>query len=575
MAFGPVLMRGLQRIASGNFGRVPLRHPPHRQHILFQRQRFYRTLLPLRQLEHRVSAATENVDIPFVDVSKHVLPTTTSQESPREETKNDPDWHAEVELIPAEPIQPVIELAELHENEDSHATTSKTRSDLNKDSDNASKIDDGESRSAQIVSEDNKTKTRGATVDDIRVREEARAISRLKRKIRRIEAGTYKPSDLLLNDDDQSNHPVTQLSAVLQKVESMPGSDLGSSKENNVEGIPKTKRTKLNTKPKEPKHTSSIKAEESKHKSPRKSEPAASPGQPRKFGGLQFKDQHKSSKLAILKPKKEVWQTQKAALERKFGEQSWQPSKRLSPDTLEGIRALHASNPESYTTEVIAQHFKISPEAIRRVLKSRWRPNDDEIEDRRKRWEKRGVKKWQEMADEGIRPPSRWRALGVKSAEKTPEGRPTWSRKRTDTPLGEEDGSARNSYVPRRENGVRENGSARGSYARRREQGGGEDSSAWSSYAPRRGNFDSKSSSARSPYAGENGSARSTYAQRRDGGGSQNGFPRSSYIRRREHGGRENGPARSSHPRERGSDGRENGSGRSSFVRRRSNEGFA
>ena len=114
---------------------------------------------------------------------------------------------------------------------------------------------------------------------------------------------------------------------------------------------------------------------------------------------------------------REPWQIQKAALGRKFGEQGWQPNKRLSPDTLEGIRALHVSDPMNYNTETLAQHFHITPEAIRRILKSKWRPNEEEAEERRLRWEKRGVKKWSEMAELGIKPPAKWRALGVKTKE--------------------------------------------------------------------------------------------------------------------------------------------------------------
>ena len=118
---------------------------------------------------------------------------------------------------------------------------------------------------------------------------------------------------------------------------------------------------------------------------------------------------------------REPWQIQKAALSHKFGKQGWQPNKRLSPDTLEGIRALHVSDPGNYNTETLAQHFHITPEAIRRILKSKWRPNEEEAEERRLRWEKRGVKKWREMAELGIRPPAKWRALGVKTQEQ--EGR--------------------------------------------------------------------------------------------------------------------------------------------------------
>ncbi|KAI7551424.1 hypothetical protein KC331_g2565 [Hortaea werneckii] len=113
------------------------------------------------------------------------------------------------------------------------------------------------------------------------------------------------------------------------------------------------------------------------------------------------------------KPKRETWQVQKEALDRKFGDAGWQPRKRLSPDTIEGIRALHASDPAAYTNTTLSEHFKVSPEAIRRILKSKWRPNDQEAEDRRIRWERRGAKKWHDMAEQGVRPPVKWRALGA------------------------------------------------------------------------------------------------------------------------------------------------------------------
>ncbi|EME49522.1 hypothetical protein DOTSEDRAFT_68332 [Dothistroma septosporum NZE10] len=113
--------------------------------------------------------------------------------------------------------------------------------------------------------------------------------------------------------------------------------------------------------------------------------------------------------------KKEPWQVQKAALERKFAERGWQPRKRLSPDTLEGIRALHASDPASYSTATLAEHFQITPEAIRRVLRSKWRPKPEEIEDRMKRWESRGLRKWEEMSASGVKPPKRWREMGVEN----------------------------------------------------------------------------------------------------------------------------------------------------------------
>lgn len=128
------------------------------------------------------------------------------------------------------------------------------------------------------------------------------------------------------------------------------------------------------------------------------------------------------------KVKRERWQIQKDALQSKLGDQAWNPRKRLSPDTLDGIRALHASNPNAYDTETLSQHFKVTPENIRRILKSKWRPNEQEMEERRARWEKRGVKKWSEMAELGVRPPRQWREMGIGSVKGEPDEKPAWKK---------------------------------------------------------------------------------------------------------------------------------------------------
>ena len=121
------------------------------------------------------------------------------------------------------------------------------------------------------------------------------------------------------------------------------------------------------------------------------------------------------------KDQREPWQTQKSALSEKFGLTGWSPRKRLSPDTLEGIRALHAQHPDKFTTPVLAAQFKVSPEAIRRILKSKWQPKAEEEEKRRQRWEKRGENIWSQMVEMGIKPPKKWRDMGVgKPTERTP-----------------------------------------------------------------------------------------------------------------------------------------------------------
>ncbi|PLN78827.1 hypothetical protein BDW42DRAFT_187161 [Aspergillus taichungensis] len=101
--------------------------------------------------------------------------------------------------------------------------------------------------------------------------------------------------------------------------------------------------------------------------------------------------------------KREGWQVQKDALKSKFRE-GWSPQKKLSPDALDGIRQLHAVAPDRFTTPVLAEQFKVSPEAIRRILKSKWRPSGEEAEDRRQRWDRRHERIWGHMAELGLRP---------------------------------------------------------------------------------------------------------------------------------------------------------------------------
>lgn len=115
----------------------------------------------------------------------------------------------------------------------------------------------------------------------------------------------------------------------------------------------------------------------------------------------------------------EAWQVQKAALGRKFGEAKWQPRKKLSPDAVEGIKALHSQYPDTYTTPVLAEQFKVSPEVIRRILKSKWQPNDEEARRRSERWNKRGERIWTQMVELGVHPPrngARWASEGAQES---------------------------------------------------------------------------------------------------------------------------------------------------------------
>ncbi|KUJ13290.1 uncharacterized protein LY89DRAFT_785020 [Mollisia scopiformis] len=122
-------------------------------------------------------------------------------------------------------------------------------------------------------------------------------------------------------------------------------------------------------------------------------------------------------------PPKEPWMIAKRKAKEKYPD-GYNPLKRLSPDAIAGIRALHAQMPEQYNTETLAEEFKISPEAIQRILRSKWRPSPAEQTDREQRWHKRGEKVWTRLADMGTKPPKEWRDLGIGS------GKPDWMKKR-------------------------------------------------------------------------------------------------------------------------------------------------
>ncbi|EEB94067.1 hypothetical protein MPER_07187 [Moniliophthora perniciosa FA553] len=50
----------------------------------------------------------------------------------------------------------------------------------------------------------------------------------------------------------------------------------------------------------------------------------------------------------------------------------WNPPKKLSREAMEGLRELHHLDKQKFSTPVLAEKFRISPEAVRRILKSKW-----------------------------------------------------------------------------------------------------------------------------------------------------------------------------------------------------------
>ena len=144
-------------------------------------------------------------------------------------------------------------------------------------------------------------------------------------------------------------------------------------------------------------------------------------------------------KTAPRKPQ-EPWGVQKSALAEKLQDAPWYPKKRLSPDALEGIRALHAQYPLLYATPKLAEQFKISPEAIRRILKSKWRPNDEQEVNRRDRWERREGRIWDSMKEMGLRPEKEMARGRLGRRARGQDGKKNRKRNRVGLEEGEEQG---------------------------------------------------------------------------------------------------------------------------------------
>lgn len=59
----------------------------------------------------------------------------------------------------------------------------------------------------------------------------------------------------------------------------------------------------------------------------------------------------------------------------------WNPPRKLERSEMNTIRRLHAVDDIAWSTPNLAEKFRVSPEAIRRILRSNWRSDDEEDED--------------------------------------------------------------------------------------------------------------------------------------------------------------------------------------------------
>jgi hypothetical protein len=79
----------------------------------------------------------------------------------------------------------------------------------------------------------------------------------------------------------------------------------------------------------------------------------------------------------VSNPTPSRWAQHRASLKTKFPE-GWAPPHKLSRAAMDGLRALHAHDPDTFTTPVLANKFRVSPEAVRRILRGKWQPTQEQ-----------------------------------------------------------------------------------------------------------------------------------------------------------------------------------------------------
>ncbi|GJE96551.1 hypothetical protein PsYK624_127480 [Phanerochaete sordida] len=76
-------------------------------------------------------------------------------------------------------------------------------------------------------------------------------------------------------------------------------------------------------------------------------------------------------------PTPQQFRAHRETMKKDFPE-GWLPPRKLSREAMDGLRSLNAHDPEMFSTPVLAEKFKISPEAVRRILRSKWTPSPEQ-----------------------------------------------------------------------------------------------------------------------------------------------------------------------------------------------------
>ncbi|EFA81621.1 neugrin domain-containing protein [Heterostelium album PN500] len=69
----------------------------------------------------------------------------------------------------------------------------------------------------------------------------------------------------------------------------------------------------------------------------------------------------------------------KILIKEKYG--NWEPIKKLSRDQMSEIKRLHKEDPDIHTVESLVTQYRVSKEAIKRIIRSNWTPSEDRLKE--------------------------------------------------------------------------------------------------------------------------------------------------------------------------------------------------
>ncbi|TBU26987.1 hypothetical protein BD311DRAFT_761395, partial [Dichomitus squalens] len=78
-----------------------------------------------------------------------------------------------------------------------------------------------------------------------------------------------------------------------------------------------------------------------------------------------------------FQPTPHEFRAYRETMKKKFPE-GWAPPRKISREAMVSLRHLHQMDPETFSTPILADKFRISKEAVRRILKGKWEPTREE-----------------------------------------------------------------------------------------------------------------------------------------------------------------------------------------------------